>query len=323
MGLRSIATSIHDALTVRTKPTSTETAASQAQGAGVPPTTPTSRPGVEPALNLPIFDTRTGENLQQLRRKPGLSPLSGIQRRLSRKSSHFSLGGRTREDFLQDALQRKEQEAAVHYDVWKEFRHSDIDTVKPLLEPDQDTDQNRQSLTQRQKPPKHQEDVQRDNQTRFAQHQPESATHSLASIPKFEAHKQAVTQQQRGGQTVSAEQYQQFLSTLKSLQSTPEALVKAVTYEDQAVQTGHLPQPLEPLASSISPKPTPEGLVRAIKEVQNQRAEEGYLHFSRSDDHTIKRMSSDNAAPPVPYARLQEITVSVSTPTHLTYPVLR
>ena len=78
-------------------------------------------------------------------------------------------------------------------------------------------------------------------------------------------------------------------------------------------QVGCHERPLfPPRISSLGYKPFYERIVRAVKEKQDQRLREGFLNKTESHDHTFIRMASENASPPVPYSRLQEITVSVS-----------
>lgn len=56
-----------------------------------------------------------------------------------------------------------------------------------------------------------------------------------------------------------------------------------------------------------------EALPQAIRARQIRQAEEDCLHQTQPQSHTFMIMASETRAPPVPYSRLQDITVGVST----------
>ena len=66
-----------------------------------------------------------------------------------------------------------------------------------------------------------------------------------------------------------------------------------------------------PYIKSLSTETVAQPLHIQICEKQEQRIQQEHLHRSQSLNLTFVRMASESAAPPVPYSRLQEITVSV------------
>ena len=66
-----------------------------------------------------------------------------------------------------------------------------------------------------------------------------------------------------------------------------------------------------PVNPSVTPNSALETLQESIRLRQRLLVQEGYIQRSRNTEHTFVKMAAENAAPPVPYARLQELTISV------------
>ena len=74
---------------------------------------------------------------------------------------------------------------------------------------------------------------------------------------------------------------------------------------------------LQPQAKAPVNRVTPNFALQSLQDTirlkQRLLVQEGYIKHSQIKDHTFVRMAAENAAPPVPYARLQELTISVRT----------